>query len=376
MIEQTGPEQDLDARADRYARARDAVPGPERRRLRDGFISSALPFAVRLASRYYGRGEPAEDLDQVARIGLINSVDRYDPGRGSFTAFAVVTVRGELRRHFRDHTWGVHVPRRLQDLGLDLHRAIGTLAVRNAHMPGDDELAGFLGVGEADVRAARVSLAAYVPVSLNRQVTPDEEVEFGDLFGAPDPSLAAVDDRAAVQRLLSRLPQRDRRLLALRYWGNLTQAEIAEQFGVSQMQVSRLLTRALTWLRAALLSDVAPPWPGMTDEPEVRVLLRSGPDGTRHAYVSGEIDRDNAPDLRARLLSALGGGRAHRLSVDLSGVPSMDAAGLSTLVAVHTAAHGRGVQLRVTGAAPHVARLMSATGLAFLLRTRDPEPPA
>ncbi|GAB7048499.1 sigma-70 family RNA polymerase sigma factor [Catenuloplanes indicus] len=368
MLDQLSADQDLDARAEQYVRARAAAGEAERARLRDDFIRSSLAFAGRLASRYYGRGEPAEDLDQVARIGLIKTINRYDASRGSFTAFAVVTIRGELRRHFRDHTWGVHVPRRMQDLGLDLNRATGTLAARFARVPTDDELAGFLGVGEADVRAARASLAAYLPVSLNRQLDVVEEAEFGDLFGAADPSLAAVDDRAAMTRLLLRMPQRDRRLLALRYWGNLTQTEIAEQFGVSQMQISRLLARALAWLRTALLTDTVPPWPGATDEPEVRVVLYSGPGRLRHARVYGEIDRDNAAELRARLLAALCAGRPTTMVVDLTGVPSMDAAGLSALVAVHTAAHGRGVRLRVVGAAPHLAGLMGAIGLGFLLR--------
>ncbi|MDR7279264.1 sigma-70 family RNA polymerase sigma factor [Catenuloplanes atrovinosus] len=369
MLEQTSVDHDLDVRAERYVQQRGAAASDaERRRLREEFIRDALPFAGRLAGRYYGRGEPAEDLDQVARIGLVKTVDRYDADRGSFTAFAVVTIRGELRRHFRDHTWGVHVPRRLQDLGVGLNRATGTLSTRYARVPTDEELAGFLGVGEADVRAARMSLAAYLPISLNRQLTAEEEIEFGDLFGAPDPSLAAVDDRAAMKRLLQRLPQRDRRLLALRYWGNLTQAEIAEQFGISQMQVSRLLARALAWLRTALLSDVVPPWPGATDEPEARVVLHNEPGGTRHAYVHGEVDRDGAADLQARLLSALCAGHPRRLVVDLCGVPSMDAAGLRALAAVHTAALGRRVELRVTGVTPHLAHLMTATGLGFLLR--------
>ncbi|MDP9799416.1 RNA polymerase sigma-B factor [Catenuloplanes nepalensis] len=376
MLDQISADQDLDSRAEHYVRARAAADEAGRRRLRDEFIRDSLPFAGRLASRYYGRGEPAEDLDQVARIGLVKTVDRYDADRGSFTAFAVVTIRGELRRHFRDHTWGVHVPRRMQDLGLDLNRATGTLAARFARVPTDDELACFLGVGEADVRDARTSLAAYLPVSLNRQLDSGEDVEFGDLVGAPDPSLAAVDDRAAMTRLLLRMPQRDRRLLALRYWGNLTQAEIAEQFGVSQMQVSRLLARALAWLRTALLSDAVPPWPGTTDEPEVRVVLHSGPGRARHARVYGEVDRDNAAELRARLLAALCAGRPSTLVVDLAGVPSMDAAGLSALVAVHTAAHGRGVRLRVAGTAPHLAQLMAATGLDFLLRPAETGPGA
>ncbi|MFI5843465.1 sigma-70 family RNA polymerase sigma factor [Catenuloplanes sp. NPDC051500] len=368
MFEQNSPDPDLDVCAGRYVRARATAADAERGRLREEFVYVALPFAGRLASRYYGRGEPPEDLDQVARLGLLKTIDRYEEHRGSFTAFAVVTIRGELRRHFRDHTWGVHVPRRMQDLGLDLNRATGTLSSRYARTPTDAELADFLGVGDADVRAARASLAAYLPLSLNRQVTEEEDTELGDLLGAPDPSLAAVDDRAAMRRLLERMPQRDRRMLALRFWGNFTQAEIAEQFGVSQMQISRLLARSLSWLRITLLSDVVPPWPGTTGEPEVRVELRAGPNRTRRAYVYGEVDRDSAAQLRARLLAALCAAQPRRLVVDLHRVPWMDAAGLASLVAVHTAAQGRDVELTITGVAPHLARLISTTGLGFLLQ--------
>lgn len=368
MAEQSVPDQDLDVYAKRYVRVRDAAPDDQRGRLREAFVHAALPLAGRLASRYHGRGEPPDDLDQVARVGLLKAIDRYETERGSFTAFAVVTIRGELRRHFRDHTWGVHVPRRLQDLGLELNRATGTLTSRYARTPTDDELAGFLGVGSADVRAARTSLAAYHPVSLNRQVAEDEDTEFGDLLGATDPSLAAVDDRAALERLLQRVPQRDRHILAMRFWGNFTQSEIAEQYGLSQMQVSRLLTRALSWLRAAMLSDVVPPWPGTTADQEVRVELRPGPNRSRHAYVFGEVDRDGAAELHQRLLSALCTAPPDRLVVDLGCVPWMDAAGLAALAAVHTAARGRDVELRISRVAPHLARLITTTGLGFLLQ--------
>jgi RNA polymerase sigma-B factor len=370
MVEQSNLDQDLDLDLDvyaaRYVRARDTARVTDRDRLREEFVHTALPFAGRLARRYYGRGEPHEDLDQVARLGLLKAVDRYETDRGPFIAFAVVTIRGELRRHFRDHTWGVHVPRRMQDLGLDLNRATGTLAVRYARTPTDDELADFLGVGDADVRAARASLAAYLPVSLNRQVTGEEDTELGDLLGAPDPSLAAVDDRAAIRHLMERMPQRDRHMLALRFWGNLTQAEIAERFGLSQMQVSRLLARALSWLRTALLTDVVPPWPGTNGEPELRVELRAGPNRTRYAYVFGEVDRDSAAELRQRLLSALCTAPPSRLVVDLGCVSWLDAAGLAALVAVHTAARGRDVELCVTRVQPHLARLITTTGLGGL----------
>ncbi|GAB7044164.1 MULTISPECIES: SigB/SigF/SigG family RNA polymerase sigma factor [Catenuloplanes] len=362
-----GEELDLDLCAEEYTRARlDAGPA-ERERLREDLIRAAMPLAGRLASRYRGRGEPAEDLEQVARIGLVKTVDRYDSDRGSFTAFAVVTIRGELRRHFRDHTWSVHVPRRLQDLGLEVKRAADALTARFSRPPTQAEIADFLGVEESDVRAARTSLAGYSSESLNRRISDTDDTEIGDLFGALDPEMAAVDDRATLADLLLRVPRRDRRMLALRFWGNLSQAEIAEQFGISQMQVSRLLSRALTWLRTAMLTDVVPPWPGETDEPGVRMVVTSAPGRTRIARLHGEIDRDNASELRVRLMAALSTGRPSRLDVDLSGVSLLDAAGMRALMAVREIAAARGVGLRYTGVSAYLEQLIRATGLGVLL---------
>lgn len=351
-------EPDLDACAEEYARAC-ADAGPETvARLREEFVRTALPLAGRLAGRYAGRGEPVEDLEQVARIGLVKTVDRYEPGRGSFTAFAVVTIRGELRRHFRDHTWSVHVPRRLQDLGLEVRAAEDELTTRLHRPPTDAEIAATLRANEADVLQARTSLAGYSSMSLNRQLSSEDDTEIGDLLGGPDPDLVAVDDVATMESLLLRMPRRDRQMLALRYWGNQTQSEIAERFGLSQMQVSRLLSRALAWLRTAMLTDTVPIWPGESEDPGVRVDLYAGTGRQRNARVSGEVDRDNAADLRARLLSALCAGRPSRLVVDLSGVPMMDAAGMRVIVAVRETALARGVELEVTGARQHVAKLL------------------
>ncbi|GAB7046885.1 sigma-70 family RNA polymerase sigma factor [Catenuloplanes indicus] len=362
-----GEELDLDLCAEEYTRARASAGPAASDRLREDFIRAAMPLAGRLASRYCGRGEPAEDLEQVARIGLVKTVDRYDAERGSFTAFAVVTIRGELRRHFRDHTWSVHVPRRLQDLGLEVKRAADMLTARFSRPPTQAEIAGYLGVDESDVRAARTSLAGYSSESLNRRISDADDTEIGDLLGALDPDLAAVEDRTTLEDLLLRVPRRDRRMLALRFWGNLSQAEIADQFGISQMQVSRLLSRALTWLRTAMLTDVVPPWPGEADEPGVRVVVTSAPGRTRVIRLYGEIDRDNASELRVRLMGALSTGRPSRLEVDLSGVPLLDAAGMRALMAVREIAAARRVGLRYTGVSPYLEQLIRATGLGVLL---------
>ena len=362
------PLEDLDLAAAEYTRACAGADDPTRERLRSDFIGAALPFARRLARRYRGRGEPVDDLEQVARLGLVKSVNRYDPERGSFTAYAIVTITGELKRHFRNHGWGVHVPRRLQDLSLEVGQARAALTAGLSRRPTEEEVADRLGVPVTDVREAVVSGAAYSPGSLNAHADGYEGVEVGDLIGADDPDLDLVDDRTSVERLICRLPERERRILGLRFYGNLSQAEIARELDVSQMHVSRLLARALAWLRQAMLTDTVPPWAG-ADETDHRLELAIH----FHAdvieiRVSGEIDRDNAGHMRDELLAVLrDGGRMRHLTVDLAGVPLLDAAGIGVLVTVHEAARVRGVEIRVTGLQAYVEKIVAASGLQDLL---------
>jgi RNA polymerase sigma-B factor len=365
------PLEDLDGAADAYTRACADADEALRRRLRDDFVGQALPFARRLARRYRGRGEPPEDLEQVARLGLVKTVDRYDPERGSFTAYAIVTITGEIKRHFRNHTWGVHVPRRLQDLSLEIGRANVTLTGRLARSPSAAELAAHLQVDVAEVLAAQTSAAAHTPASLNLPLDTTGGVEVGDLIGAHDRELGLVDDRATVDRLLCHLPERERRMLALRFYGNLSQSEIAEALEVSQMHVSRLLSRALTWLREAMMSDAAPAWTAADDTDHRLRLTTNCRDETIWASVTGEIDRDNADRLREDLLSTVRCcARIPRLVIDLAGVPLLDAAGVAVLLAVSEAARVRGVRVRVTGLQPWVARIVAVSGLRHLLDDR------
>lgn len=365
-----GPDQvveDLDQVAARYAEQCAGLPEPERRLLRDQVIANALPFAGRLARRYKGRGESLEDLEQVARLGLVKAVDRYDPQRGSFTAYAVITICGEIKRHFRDKTWGVHVPRRLQDLGLEIGHATVLLTNQLSRSPTVSELANHLHTTEEAVLEALESAAGYTPASLNAPVGGEGTAELGDLFGGPDSALDAVDDRLAVARLLCRLPARERRILAMRFYGNRTQAEIAAEFGISQMHVSRLLTRALTWLREALLSDAAPRWDtgARADVHELKISSHQVA-GALVVVVDGEVDRDTAAPLRKALLAAAGqapGG----VRVDVSAVPLVDAAGVSALLAGYEACRAAGHPFRVVGAQQHVARVLAVSGLTPLL---------
>ncbi|GGN66911.1 hypothetical protein GCM10010112_29830 [Actinoplanes lobatus] len=362
--------EDLDTAALEFAAGREGATPAEAELLREDLLRHCLPFAGRLARRYRGRGEHMEDLEQVARLGLVKAVDRYDPGRGSFTAYAVITISGELKRHFRDRTWGVHVPRRVQDLSLEVGHASMVLTSALARTPTVAELAEHLGVSEPAVLEAVESAAGYSPASLNAPVAGDGAAEFGDLIGEVDEDLESVTDKLTVTDLLLRLPARERRMLAMRFYGNRTQAEIAAELGISQMHVSRLLSRALSWLREAMLSDAPPPWEG-----ECRAGHQHGMDvsvtrdGTAlRVRVCGEVDRDTAERLRTGLRHAITTGGAASVVVDLTAVPLLDAAGVSVLLDAVRVADRAGREIRMSGAQPYVARILAVSGLAGVLR--------
>ncbi|BAL90644.1 putative RNA polymerase sigma factor with STAS domain [Actinoplanes missouriensis 431] len=362
--------EDLDAAAARYAECRDTATSAERDSLRETLIRYCLPFAGRLARRYRGRGEYLEDLEQVARLGLVKAIDRYDPERGSFTAYAVITISGELKRHFRDRTWGVHVPRRVQDLSLEVGHASTVLTSTLARTPSIAELAAHLRVTEAAVLEAVESAAGYSPASLNAPVTGDGLAEFGDLLGDVDDDLESITDKLTVTDLLMRLPARERRMLAMRFYGNRTQAEIAAELGISQMHVSRLLSRALAWLREAMLSDTTPRWEGAesrTGQHHGMQVLVDAEDAAAVVRVRGEVDRDTVERLRIGLRHAIGSGSG-AVVVDFSGVPLVDAAGVAVLVEAVRAAGEARVDLCVSGAQPYVARVLAVSGLEAVLR--------
>ncbi|MGC5333804.1 SigB/SigF/SigG family RNA polymerase sigma factor [Micromonospora sp. DT62] len=358
--------EDLDAAALAYAARIAGLPPERRQEARDDLVRFALPFAGRLARRYRGRGEPLEDLEQVARLGLVNAVDRYDPERGSFTAYAAITIVGEIKRHFRDRTWGVHVPRRLRDLILEVGQATSALTSELSRAPTVAELAERLETPQEEILAALESAAGYSPASLNAPVGGESSAEFGDLVGESDNALESVDDRVTVSGLLHRLPWRERRILAMRFYGNQTQAEIAARFGISQMHVSRLLSRALTWLRQAMLADAPPPWQNGTAESsepaKTRISVRHNGDRVV-VEVGGEVDRDGADQLRRAMLEAVTGQPAE-VVVDLVGAGGFDAGGIAALMAGREAAARTGVPLRLTRVQPAVRRSLTAAGLA------------
>jgi len=233
-------------------RAMAAMPvgDPARARLRERAIEAWLPMAQHLAHRYYGRGEPEDDLIQTATIGLIKAVDRFDPDRGvEFAGFAIPTILGEIKRHFRDRTWSIRVPRRLQELRAAITAANNTLTHTLGRSPTVADIAVHLGVTEEEVLEGLEGAMAYSATSLATPIGPEGDRELGDTLGGYDQDLELVDLRMALGPALASLDDRDQKIVALRFYGNLTQAEIAEQLGISQMHVSRLLARALMTLR-------------------------------------------------------------------------------------------------------------------------------
>ncbi|GGY40063.1 SigB/SigF/SigG family RNA polymerase sigma factor [Streptomyces omiyaensis] len=220
---------------------------------------SLVKFAAR---RFRGRPEPMEDIVQVGTIGLIKAIDRFDPGRGvEFSAFALPTVVGEMKRFFRDTGWAVRVPRRLQELRIELAKASDALEQRDGHRPDRAALAGRLHLTTEEVAEGELASHAYTAHSLDAPVGDDGS---GAPLGAvglrtavEEPAYELVDDLDSLRPLLTRLDERDRLILSLRFGQELTQAEIGRRVGLSQMHVSRLLARILGELRAGLLDDGA-----------------------------------------------------------------------------------------------------------------------
>ncbi|HLZ36217.1 MAG TPA: RNA polymerase sigma factor SigF [Mycobacteriales bacterium] len=230
---------------------------PRRQRVRDELVEMHLPLVEYLARRFRNRGEPLDDLVQVATIGLIKSVDRFDLDRGvEFSTYATPTIVGEIKRHFRDKGWAIRVPRRLQELKLSLTKATSELSQRNGRSPTVTELAQHLGMSEEDVLEGLESANAYSAVSLDApDGGEDDSPAVADTLGIFDESLEGVEYRESLKPLLERLPPREKRILLLRFFANMTQSQIAAELGISQMHVSRLLARTLAQLRQGLLVE-------------------------------------------------------------------------------------------------------------------------
>src|SRR5512132_3602698 len=229
----------------RYLDQRDPVD-------REMLVERFLPLARQLARRYQRPDEPFDDLFQVACLGLLNAIDRFDLDRGlAFSSFAVPTILGEIKRYFRDRTWSVRVPRDLQELALRVDRAVAELSLRLHRQPTVEEIAARVGADEEDVLEALEASGAYKATSLEapRGAEDDGGDTLGDTLGVEERGFELAEDRATIAHLMRVITAREREVLRLRFAEELTQAEIGERIGVSQMQVSRIIRQAISRLR-------------------------------------------------------------------------------------------------------------------------------
>ncbi|MEV5904635.1 RNA polymerase sigma factor SigF [Streptomyces sp. NPDC052127] len=254
------PHDDAPDTADAFRRLAALPPGPQRDTLRSRIVEAWLPMADRLAGRFRSRGEAFDDLRQVAALGLVKAVDRYDPELGNaFESYAVPTVTGEIKRHFRDHMWTLHVPRRVQELRNRVRFADQELSQTvSGRRPTVAEIAERAQLSEEDVRTGMGALESFTALSLDAELSGGEDgYSLSDVLGAADPALGTVVDREAVRTRLAALPERERAILYMRFFEDMTQSRIADRLGISQMHVSRLINRCCNRLREQVMNDVA-----------------------------------------------------------------------------------------------------------------------
>ncbi|HEX8518040.1 MAG TPA: RNA polymerase sigma factor SigF [Pseudonocardia sp.] len=228
---------------------------PDRQALRNKLVTGYLPVVQHIARRFAGRGEPVDDLEQAGTVGLLNAVDRFEPDRGiDFLSYAVPTITGEVRRHFRDRTWSMRVPRRLKDLQSSINGAVGPLSQELGRAPRPSEIAARLGLTTEEVVEGLDAQQAYRSTSLDELVA-GADTTLTDTLGQADAELDKVEYRQTLAPLLDELPDRERTILVLRFFGNMTQTQIADRVGISQMHVSRLLAQTVASLRRRMLAD-------------------------------------------------------------------------------------------------------------------------
>ncbi|WP_432029904.1 SigB/SigF/SigG family RNA polymerase sigma factor [Streptomyces sp. 1222.5] len=261
------PHDDSPDTAALFARLAELDHGPQRDALRDALVTAWLPMAHRIAGRFRDRGEPVEDLRQVAAVGLIKAVDHFDPSQGTaFESYAVPTITGEVKRHFRDHTWAMHVPRRVQELRNKVRVArYELLNTPGSHEPSVADLAACTGLTEDEITAGLEALDCFTTLSLDLDLSPSDDsadsadsLSISDTLAATDTSYDVVIDRESAKEGLHRLPERERAVLYLRFFEDMTQTRIAEHLGISQMHVSRLISRSCARIREEVLN----PHPG------------------------------------------------------------------------------------------------------------------
>jgi RNA polymerase sigma-B factor len=248
-----------DGRAEELLTELAATPreNPRWEQIRTELVRIHAPLAGHVVRRFTGRNEPREDIMQAAMLGLVKAINRYDTTYGGpFLAFAMPTMIGEVKRHFRDRTWAVRVPRRLQELRLTLGSARQDFIQEHGRAPTVPEISEILGITEEETLETLGAADAYQTVSLDAPAREDTEtVPYGELIADDDLDLESVVDRTTLRPLLEKLPERERTILLHRFYGNKTQAEIADLLGISQMHVSRLIGRTLAHLREQLLQD-------------------------------------------------------------------------------------------------------------------------
>lgn len=239
-----GDEVDDDTLFRQYVATRD-------RTVRNTIVERHLGLAAHIAKRYGGKSSGDDDLRQVAMLGLVKAVDRFDPDHGAaFSSFAGTTIEGELKRHFRDRTWTVRVPRSAKELHLAVRRANDELSQRLGHSPTIDEIAGHLGIERDDVLRGLAASAAYSVGTLDGSSNDDDQAtDRQAALADDDDSFERSDDHDVISQLLQRLPEREREIVELRFFEELSQAEIADRVGLSQMHVSRLLRRSFEQMR-------------------------------------------------------------------------------------------------------------------------------
>ncbi|MFD5629178.1 MULTISPECIES: SigB/SigF/SigG family RNA polymerase sigma factor [unclassified Streptomyces] len=240
-----------DGAAALFTRLRELDDGPERETVRADLVTLWLPMAYRVAGRFHDRGEAMEDLRQVAALGLVKAMDRFDPARGAFESYAIPTITGELKRHFRDKTWALRVPRRVQELRNQVRVARRELTdLPGSHEPSIADLAVHTGLTEKDVADGMEAMESYTTLSLDAELaSTGDGHRLGDILGAIDSSYDLVVDREAAKNELRLLPDRDRSILYMRFFEDMTQTRIAQELGVSQMHVCRLIARSCARVR-------------------------------------------------------------------------------------------------------------------------------
>ena len=249
----TGPNSDYSDVTEMFRRLKTLDEGSSAYgRQRERICERCLPLADRIARRYRNRGESHDDLVQAARVGLVNALNRFDVDNGAeFLSFAVPTMMGEVRRHFRDHTWAVKVPRTIKDLQMRVNKATAKLAQGLGRAPTATEIAEYLGVDREQVVQAAIAGSNYSTFSTDiPAVRDDDSASIGDGFGSDDAGFDKVLDVETVRPLIAALPERQRKVLTLRFFEDMTQSRIAAEIGCSQMHVSRILVQALEALRS------------------------------------------------------------------------------------------------------------------------------